>query len=133
MSTAWIRRIAPVVVLVALLGGCRDKIAGPVAGELTLSLTTPHADDGAIVLSITGPGEVGSLEAVNPGHLLHSRQEGTTLRAVIFGELTSGALLRFMVPDIDKPDLYTVRVLEVSDRSNALRESTTGYQLGVKR
>ncbi len=136
--------LAGAVVLAACGGGESGKaptqptpppaqpvVPAPVAGILTISLVTPHADDGAILLEITGPAPAAQLTSAAQGAVVHARANGNTSRVAVFGALGSGALLRFSVPDVNAAPLFSAQVLEASDRGSALRAAVTAYQLTI--
>jgi hypothetical protein len=100
-------------------------------GTLTARLVTPNSDDGAIIVDITGPAPAAEPTALTPGASLYARSNGNTARVAVFGALGSGALVRFSVPDVNAASQYSAQVAEVSDRSNALRPSVTGYQVTI--
>jgi len=58
-------------------------------------------------------------------------QDGTTVTAVLVGDLQGGALVTFHVPDVDTVSSYSATITQVADRSNVLRGSLTGYALTV--
>ncbi len=105
----------------------------PVPGVLTLSLTTPNADDKALLVSVTGAGTGDSLSNVvlaNSSYSMYSRNEnGRALKAAFFGNLANGALLQFNVPDVNRVASYNVAVVEAADGTNAVRTTFTGYVL----
>jgi hypothetical protein len=103
---------------------------GPISGTLALNLTTPNADDAALVLRLTGPG-ITQVSASDPSTYLYSSQDGATLTAVIVGDLQNGSVLRFRVPDVNAVSSHSGTVLEVADEANALRGSLAGYGLSV--
>jgi hypothetical protein len=102
-----------------------------VPGTLTVRLVTPNADDGAILLEITGPAPAAEIAAAVQGAVVHARSNGNTTRAAVFGSLANGALIRFSVPDVNAAPQFTAQVTEASDRTSALRTSLTGYQLTI--
>ena len=51
--------------------------------------------------------------------------------AVFVGDIASGDLLSFHVPDVNRPDSCSGTVLEAADRSDAVRVSLAGYTLTV--
>ena len=127
---------ALVVLFAAACGG--EKATEPtkptvVPGDLSLRLTTPNADDGAIVLTITGPTAVTNVAASPQGVTVHARTVGTTTRVAVFGALATGELLHFTVPDVNAAAQFAAQVTEVSDRASALRASTVGYAAAVVR
>lgn len=102
-----------------------------VPGTLTVRLTTPNTDDGAILLEITGPAPAAELTATAQGAVVHTRANGNTSRVAVFGSLGAGAVLRFSVPDVNAAPLFSAQLIEASDRGSALRASVTGYQLTI--
>ena len=103
----------------------------PVPGTLTARVVTPNADDGAILVEISGPAPLAELATPVQGAVVHSRTNGSTTRVAVFGALASGALVRFSVPDVNAAPQYSAQVMEVSDRTNALRTSVTDYQISI--
>ena len=128
-------RIAVAVFALAaltLVAACGDDGTGPeaVPGTLRVQLTTPNSDDAAILLEIRG-GEVNQLDAVNPSHAMYSREVGSSVIVVVVGSIVDGGLLEWRVSDVRTADSYTVRVIEVADRSNELRSRVTDYELVI--
>ena len=114
-------RCAVTALALLAVAGCKDGPTGPTPGELTMSLATAGTEDRAIVVSVSGPGEISAVQTANPGYTVHSRIQDGSLRAVVFGQLSSGPLVRFTVSDVGKADEYTALVLEVADATNSLR------------
>src|SRR5256885_1872054 len=101
------------------------------AGTLTLRLTTPHADDGAMTFQVSGP-PIDSATVANASIRLFTRREsGSTVIGAVVGALDNGAVATLHVPDVDAAARYTTTVLEVADRQDALRASLAGYALTV--
>jgi hypothetical protein len=126
-------RLGVTAVLVpAGMAGCGGDggPAGPQPGTLVATLTTPNGDDGAILVRINGPG-ITQVVAGRAGDYLKVLQEGNTVTAVVVGELDSGALIRFDVPDLETRSSYGASILQVADESNALRGSLAGYSLAL--
>lgn len=120
-------------ILGAGCGGDQDDIAGPIPGTLVVSLSTPNADDGAIVIRVGGPGGITGVTAQDPGLYLHWVQTGNTVTVVLVGDLAGGGILEVSVPDVGDVGSYYGSVLEVADRSSALRASLEGYALTIAR
>ena len=135
------RRIT--LVLGCLLGltlpacGSAGSISAPEEAEpgvLTVTLTTPNRDDRAVLVSVTGPGEIGEVSAALPGeYAVHARSNGSSVRAAVFGSISSGPVLRISVPDVNRLSSYTATVQEVVDPSNNVRPSKSGYTLTISR
>ena len=100
-------------------------------GTLTARLVTPNADDGAILIEITGPAPVADVTVAAQGAIVHSRPNGNKTRLAVFGPLASGAIVSFSVPDVNAAQQYSARVTEVSDRASAMRTSVTGYGISI--
>ena len=117
----------------ALLPACdAGEPAKPQPGDLTVTLATPNTD-GAMVVSITGPGVVGAVQAAAPGAVVRSRTQGTTTTVAVFGTLGAGPLLRVSVPDLRQAKQYAAVVREAADAQNAPRATLAGYALTVER
>jgi len=134
-------RIPVAIVLCALLStsvSCGDDDNGstgppdPVPGMLTLSLGTLHLDDGALVLRLQGE-DITQVALAAPGLYLRFLEDQTGVTAVFVGDVVSGDLLTFHVPDVNSAASYAGTVLEAADRSNALRGSLAEYTLTVAR
>ncbi len=132
-----------VVVLSVAVYGCKldDLTAGntdsggddPIAGTLTVSLTTPNADDGAIRFTVTGP-FVTTPRAASADHLVFTRQRSPQeLDVMVMGDLGSEAILILPVRSTQTAPDYQVTITQVSTRTNALRTDLTGYSTRVLR
>ena len=133
MKTArWI--FAMIAVLLLDVACSNDATGGDtLAGTLTVRLTTPHADDGAMTFQVSGP-PIDSALAINGSVRLFTRREdGSTVVGVVVGALADGAVITLHVPDVGAAARYTATVLEVADRQDALRAALTGYALTVTR
>jgi len=129
-STRWVFAL---VAVLSLGTACSNDATGggTRAGTLTLRLTTPHADDGAVVFEVSGP-PIDSAMAVSASLRLFTRRAGgSTIVGVVVGVVTNGAVVTLRVPDVGAAAGYTARVLEVADRQNALRASLSGYAIAV--
>lgn len=117
--------------LTALLGaglGCGNEATAPaMPGAAITSLTTPNADDGAILVTVTGPG-LANVQPAGSGYLvfwrLVSPQE---VRALVVGDLGSGPLFTVDVPDLRRVGEYSGTVVEAASRADAVRVGVSGY------
>ncbi len=124
-----IRRVTVALLILGLAAGCRDS-SGPTQGELTLRLTTPFSTDRALLIEVSGPGEIRSVQPAQPSLRVFSTNPASSVRAIVVGNLVSGPLLRFEVPDTRQS--YSARILEVADVANVLRADLTRYAAEIK-
>ena len=102
-------------------------------GALTVRLTTPNTDDGAILISVTGPDSVSDVTSQVPGYTVHARGNKTAFKVAVFGDLGSGPLVTFTVPDVNRAARYTATVVEVANRASVPRGTLGGYGLTVSK
>ena len=130
-------RILFALAAVVIGAACAGKATGsgePAGrGTLIVRLTTPHADDGAILFELSGP-PIDTVVAVNASLQSFTRRaSSSTVVGAVIGVVVNGAVVTLQVPDVSASALYTVRIVEVADRENVLRPSLTGYGLTVSR
>jgi len=99
-------------------------------GTLTLTLGTPYGDDGAFLLRLEGP-DMTQVGLAAPGLYLRLLEDQAGVTAVFVGDVTSGDLLTFHVPDVNRISSYGATALEAADRVNELRGSLAEYTLTV--
>ena len=115
---------------IALAAACANN-TGPVAGSLTVTLTTPNSgNDGAILLSVSGPASLTGASAASGLRLFAPATLGSVNRFVLTGTLNAGAILTLQVPDVNQVGSYTATVQQVAAPNYQLR-SLTGYSLKV--
>ncbi len=122
-----------VLVAVALAGasGCSDS--GPVAGMLTVSLTTPNPGaDGGILFSVTGPQALTSVSA-GAGLRVFSQPLSTTTKLAVTGPLASGAIIFMGVADVRQVAQYAATIQAVSASADFQLRPLAGYALMVSR
>jgi hypothetical protein len=133
-SKRGIARMMAGLALVLCLTGCGDGSTGPegpTPGTLTVTLTTPNADDGAILLTVSGPDMTQVTAADGSLYFRHAGGTGA-VTAVLVGDVQAGSLLTFHVPDVTAAGSYSATITQVADRSNTVRASLAGYALTVE-
>ena len=111
-------------------GSCGDGGTGPVAGVLTVSLTTPNPGaDGAILFSVSGPQALTSVVA-GPGLRVFSQPLTSLTRFAVTGTLTNGAVITIGVADTRNAAQYAATVQAVAAPDFQLR-SLSRYSLTV--
>jgi hypothetical protein len=101
------------------------------SGTLTVSLTTPNADDAALLLELRGA-NIHGIALTNSAWRMYADSSGSPIRIVVAGHLAAGPVLTFQVPDVDMVASYTATLVDVSNAQNELR-AKTGYALVVTR
>lgn len=131
------KRILGMAALAAVLvvgAGCGGGTNNPVAGNLTIRLTSPNSGaDSAIVLTITGPAALTGATAGAGLRLFQQPLAGTTTRFALTGRLTtSTTILTIGVTDVNAVSQYTGTIQGVAQPDYQLRP-LGGYSLAVIR
>lgn len=117
-----------ILLLAALgLGACSDSIPG--AGTLVATVVSPNVNEGAAIVTVTGPGITGVSAA--PGGQVFSQPQGEGVRVVVVAE--PAAVLSFLVEVDDTTADFTGQVLEVAGPTDVLRNSLVNYEVEIRR
>ena len=125
--------IAAGLLAVASCGGDHTPTepAGPVPGVLNVALTTPNADDGAVLLTISGAPVV-SVEAASPAYQVYSFTPDTNnVRVLVSGDIATGALLRIHVADTRRAASYRATIAQAASRTTFAQRTLSGYSFTV--
>lgn len=122
------------LVLLAAVGAawvaCEDD-GPPIPGTVTVSLETPNTDDGALAVTVRGPG-ITSLTPASSAYLVFWRVvSDDELRALVFGNVTRGPLFSLAVAEGRNPDRYSGIVIEVARQNDELRTDLSSYKITV--
>lgn len=132
---------AAALALLLATGACSDDSGSggpggtepePTPGTLFVRLVTPGVE-GAVQFEFDSP-DVPSLTVAGIGFQLYQLPvpgDPGAIRAVVVGNVLTGPLVRFAVPDVNRADLYRATLVEVADPQNRLRGSLAGYSLTV--
>ncbi|HMH57521.1 MAG TPA: hypothetical protein VK535_14780 [Gemmatimonadales bacterium] len=94
---------------------------------MNAKLSSLRADDGAVLFTITG-GPVESVEAVSG--IVHSAQiDANTLRVVITGNLSAGAIARVRIADLTQDSHYSAAVNQVAARATYVQRDPGQYSI----
>ena len=124
------RRWTLVGLSVALMGAglaCGGGSTGPKAGTATVSLVTPNSDDGAVQLTLTGPGLANVQSATSAYHVYSRVVSAGELRVIVVGDLTAGVVLTVSVDDVNKVGQYGGTVVDAASRTDVSRTALAGY------
>jgi hypothetical protein len=116
----------------ALLTACSEGTSGPGPhttprpGVVSLLLVTPNADDGAVLLKVSG----GPIDSVASGAVsMRSAAgiDGATILAT--GAVQNGVVLaRLWLPDITKVAQYSARVVQAAARTTYAQQNVQNYR-----
>jgi hypothetical protein len=112
VNSRW-RCLRAAMAAVLLLAGCGGS-TGPTAGALKVNLVTPYADDGGILLTISG-GPIDSVECL-ANRLYTYRVDANSLRVIIAGEIRAGTVALIRVPDTREASQYSAVVSQAAAR-----------------
>jgi hypothetical protein len=114
------------LMLSVLLFSCSSG-TGPRFGILNVKLGSLRADDGAVLFTISG-GPVESVEAVS-GTVRSAQITATTLRVVITGNLSAGAIARVRIADASQASRYSIAINQVAARSTYVPRDPGQYSI----
>lgn len=133
-------RFLVMALLTAAAVGCADKATAPgnpppapppPPGSAIVSLVTPNTDDGAVAVTLHGPG-FSNLATASSGYLFYSRLASDTLaRVIVLGNVSAGPIFTFKTASGAALSAYTVSVDQVANRADAMRATLTNYSLTI--
>lgn len=109
-----------------------DPEPDPVAGWLSVRLTTSNSDDGGIMFTVSG----GQIDSIRSSYSeLHTAAAGSTSRRVIVaGTLTPGGVIaEVLVPNVQSATNYSATVEQVAARDTYQQRPTSSVSLAVER
>ena len=116
------------LMLSGLLFSCSSG-TGPMPGSLNVKLSSLRGDDGAVLFTISG-GPVESVEAVS-GTVRSAQIDANTLRVVITGNLSAGAIARVRIADVTQASRYSATVNQVAARSSYVPRDPGQYSISL--
>jgi hypothetical protein len=127
-----LRRLPGAIALAILLvlSACDRGVTEPDTQVATVSLVTPGVNDGAVLVTLQGPG-FGELRASSSAYRIYWRLENErTVKALVIGNLVAGPLFTAEMSRSGRAS-YSATLTEVARRDNALQEALTGYSLTI--
>lgn len=106
--------------------------AQAVAGVLTLELTTPNANDGAVQFAISGPA-IDSVQALGYDGLTSALPGQAQAQVIVTGAVTTGTVARVFVHDIAKAAEYRAWVVAAAARSSYQLLDVASYRAALVR
>jgi hypothetical protein len=97
-------------------------------GTAVVSMTSGNAPDGAVFITVRGPG-LSSPAAATSAYTVFSRLVGSDeLNVIILGtSVVSGELFTVAVSAANRPSAYSVRVEQVATQDDSLRSDLSQY------
>jgi len=133
-------RFLVMALLAAGAVGCSDNTTAPPPppppqppppGSAIVALVTPNSDDGAVSVTLRGPG-ISTLETASSGYVFFSRLASDTVaHAIVVGNVSAGPIFTFTPASGARMSAYTATVQEIASRADAVRSSVTGYALTI--
>ncbi len=123
--------------LTLAVSSCANEQGGPTepegpataAGTLSIRLSTPNANDGGVMFTISG-GTINSVSSSS--YTIFTAQPGTSIRkVVVVGSVTNGVLVTIGVPDVSLAGEYTAVLEQVAARDTYAQQDLSGYTLQV--
>jgi len=102
-------------------------LKGPTSGALRVTLTTPNADDGAILFVVSG-GAIDSVTTTDATMQMMASQ-ATPKMILVRGTLASGVIARVWVADVNAT--HSASVLQVAANATYAQRATTGYSVVI--
>jgi hypothetical protein len=128
-----LRHIVASLAIIGSAASCGDHPnAIPLADQTThralVSLTTPRADDGGIVVTLKGP-DLRTFAAASPSYVIYARPvSANEARIIVIGDIAPGPLFTATFGAAHDLSRYSATIEQVALRSDALIADLTGYQ-----
>ena len=120
-----------VALALAIAVACSDS-TGPVAGSLTVSLTTPNSGlDEGVLLVLSAPAPPTAMQAAGALALWRSTPASTVDTLALTGTLASGPLVTLAVSDVNQLSHYHAQLLQVAAAGTHTLRALTGYSVTV--
>jgi hypothetical protein len=97
----------------------------PTGGWLTVQLTTPRSDDGAVQFSVTGPA-IDSVKIVSYDGF--ATIDNGTANLIVTGQVGNGDIARVFVPDLSLTLQYQATVAAAAARGTYALQALDGYR-----
>ncbi|HET7024964.1 MAG TPA: hypothetical protein VFI39_07170 [Gemmatimonadales bacterium] len=123
-----------ILIAAALLLGvsCGSGSTGPSgSGTLHLTLTTPHADDGAVMFTVHGTAIDSVTFPVAYSGYYRRSADRDTVTVIVAGHVGNGVIADLTVPAGSPASGYTALVKQAAQRSTFAQRTLSGYLVAV--
>jgi hypothetical protein len=114
--------------------GCGDTSSptGDQPGTAVVSLSSSNAADGAVSITVRGPG-LSAATAASSTYQVFSRLAGSTeLKVIVLGDaVRPGQLFTVPVGAVNRLSAYTVQIEQVADQADSLRPEVSSYGVSL--
>ena len=117
------------LLVTALSCGGDNAVAPRAPGTMTVSLTTPNTDDGAVLVALFGPGFTNIRPASASYRVYSLTASPTEIRILVVGDLSTGALLSLDIDDPARIAEYHGTVIQAASRDDIVHTVSTDYDL----
>src|SRR5438045_1133843 len=134
-----IEKVLAALTALGIAAACSDKGTGsvppgpppsPPLSGVVVALATPNSNDGAAIVTLTGP-DVGTLQAADSHYVVFSRASGQDLHVIVVGNLSAGPLFTAKISGTHTLSAYSGSIQQVATRGDSVLGSLSGYQLNV--
>jgi hypothetical protein len=96
-----------------------------------VSLSTPNTNDGAVVLTLTGP-DLATISSANTRYVVYSRLSSSReAHVIVIGDLVPGPLFIVEYGNPQAVSAYAGSIQQVATRGDSVLGSVQGYHLSV--
>ena len=129
-----VRLVAAALIVAGGLGCGEATSSAPTdqAGTVVVSMTSSYAADGAVFLTVRGPG-LSSAATANSAYTVFSRLVGPNELNVIVlgGSVASGELVTIPIGAVNRLSAYSAQIEQVADQADTLRLDLSGYKTSL--
>lgn len=134
MKSSWYRLVPAVIVLVTACGSQSPTVPetppAPTGGWLTIQLTTPHTNDGAVQFSVSGPA-IDSVALV--GYDGYAVIANGAADLIVTGAVVAGDVARVYVSNLTQYGLYAASIAAAAARGTYQLQVLDGYRATLVR
>lgn len=129
------RTILGVLAVIALGTSCADRSTEPSTSpdvrSLVAALATPHADDGAVMVTLRGP-DLATIAPASAGYVVYTRAATPReTRVIIVGDIVAGPLVTISLGAGHPLSAFSASIEQVATRADDLRAAVTEYRVSV--
>ena len=103
----------------------------PPPSGAVVSLMTPNANDGAVIITLSGP-DLGTIQPADSHYVVYSRLANSQeMRIIVLGDLVAGPVFSVRLSAPHAMSAYAGTVQQVATRSDSILSGTAGYGVTI--